>query len=439
MAEEIITETSQPNAEPQITPEDHAAVDSLMDSIFTPESEGKETPTTEAAKTTTTETPKIDPAAPVQTPEKTVSETPEQAEAKRKAALPAPTPEKPSDKELEAIQPPRNLSPKNMGGWDALRTLAKTRGEENASLRQKVAELEPKVGLPDPKMAERMTSLEQELNRYKVVYQNERSPEFMEKFDAPIQKNDMAILEILKRNGYGIAAGTPEDQRDAAQEAALKKLTGIGLTKVDEKFWDDEVLPKLRRRDRATLQAALDGNYKLLEDRQKELDAIKEKPEEFEKKVADERTQQFTEYTKKMADHITAVTKDVPWCKVQAIPADATPEVKARLEKENEFYRQSEDRFQKMLYPADPVTRVETALAACLSFKLAGDLEQMQTTAKHYRDESVRLQREIDAIKKAGVTSRAGTNVLPGAKNQVNTNDLPDDEAVEAGLRAVGA
>jgi hypothetical protein len=191
--------------------------------------------------------------------------------------------------------------------------------------------------------------------------------------------------------------------------------------------------------DAKALLDAFGGNKSLAVERDKAIEEIKARPEEFVKAQQAERTQQFQSYTKEMSDYVTAMTKDLPWCKIQDIPADATPEVKARIEKENQFFKDSEARFQAMLYPANATVRAQTALAACLSFKLAADLETANATAKHWYDEAQKLQQANDAIKKAGITSRNGGTIPAGGKTKIDTSKMTDDEAIDAGLDAVGA
>jgi hypothetical protein len=113
------------------------------------------------------------------------------------------------------------------------------------------------------------------------------------------------------------------------------------------------------------------------------------------------------------------------------------------LEKENKLQKELEDVFQRSLYPSNATVRAQTALSACLAHKLALDLSDMQGTAKYYFEESKKLQAEIDTIKKAGITSRAGANVARSPNANTGTLEsklaLSDDDAVEAGLREVGA
>jgi hypothetical protein len=308
------------------------------------------------------------------------------------------------------------------------RTVARSRGERVAALQAEIDALKPQVGKPDPALMERATTLEKELNAMKASFQNERSPEFIEKFDNRIKTNEETAVDVLSRNGL--------------PEALIENIKKNGIRSIPSKQMT-EWLSKLDVDDKKALEDAYTGNKSLSKEREAALEEIRKNPEKYEAKVKAERTQQFQTYTKEMADYTQQVTKDLPWAKQQEIPADATPEVKARLEKENKLQKELEDVFQRSLYPSNATVRAQTALSACLAHKLALDLSDMQGTAKYYFEESKKLQAEIDTIKKAGITSRAGANVARSPNANTGTLEsklaLSDDDAVEAGLREVGA
>src|SRR6201996_8698133 len=213
MADEIIESTSSPEPSNEFA----ALADQVLENDPTapaPSTEqpgattegGEKPPTTEKpAGEAAPEAPKGDEGnapAPVTQPP---------AATKPEAAKPAAVRE---DKELDAIKPPQHISPRSMGNWNSLRQLAAKRGDELETLRTENAQLKQRTAQGDPALTKNFGSLEQEVNAYRALYKSERSPEFVAKYDEPIQAHNTSGLEILKKFGL------PED--------SLKKITDLG-------------------------------------------------------------------------------------------------------------------------------------------------------------------------------------------------------------------
>jgi len=425
METELPTEINSTREEPQITKDDHDAVDAALagysDESSAPEPVQKpvETPAAptpqEPAKEAPQEAPGANPATPAVAPTVVPPVTP----------VATPTP----DAELEKIAPPRGLSPKSLEGWNALKSVAKQRGEKLAAYEKELAEIKPKIGQPDPEVAKQLTTLQTEIAQYKAMFANERSPEFVDKFDKPLAAHDTAGMEILTKQGLS-----------AEHLEKVKQLGGIKNVPPETMSKWIKAVSDVNLEEGEALKKAYLGSRELIKERDKTLEEVKLKPKEFLEKQEQETTAKFQDYTKQMADHVTAATKDIPWCKIQEVPANATPEQKAQIEEQNKFYQESEARFQSMLYPKTPQARVDTALAACLSFKLAKDLDVSQKAVQYYKDQYEQTQASLDEIKKAGVTSRSGGTVsAQAAKKPAPPASESDDDAIERGLSAVGA
>jgi len=410
--------------DPQITEKDATDFDSAFEKALGPDAEivleGNPTPEKAAAEP---EAPK-EPAAP--TPKETPASpavTPKEAPKTPPAQVPAPTAT--SDAEIEGIAPPKNISPRNLEGWHALRAKALERGEEIKTLRAEVQSLQGKVGQVDPSIQQRLQAAEEEANRLRLLYTNERDPEFVAKYDTPIQTNETTVLGILEKGGM--------------HADNLAKIKEIGINAVPDAFWREHVLPNVSIVEAKQIEQALADNARLKNDRVKALDDVKTNFKKYEEDQRTKNVQSFDVYRNEMGQTLTKLTEGLPWCKKQEIPANATPEQREIIEKQNAFYEQSEQRFQFALFPPSASARVEVAFAACLSYKLADDLAAETGRAEAAEQKATQLQAKLDAIKTAGITNQAGRGTAPESKNRpVDRLDMSNDAAIEAGLQELG-
>jgi hypothetical protein len=449
-------DTIEDNRSTHATAEDESAVDSLLDSVLSEGSSEEATPGTPSdivqkpepkaapkppeAKPATKADEKAPGKAgePETTPEpvKPAAEPGKPAEVKAEPEVKKPAPEV-KDPELDAIQQPQMLSPKNKKGWEDLRGLAQTRKVELDELKPKYEQLSTQVQeltqklqgkeLPDDVKAE-VEKLREENGRYKALYTNERDPAFVEKYDKALEKNVDGLYSILKNNG-----ATDEDVEK------IKKAGGI--LSMSNKWWNEKVFPHVKPATQGEILQMLAKDEQLKRERQETLDAVPENWKKFEEEQKERGMKAYEADQKVMGEHVTALTKDIPWAKLQEVPATATPEQKAQIEKANTFYKESEARFQSALYPADPRTRVETALAACLAFKYADELEVKDAHISKVEAENARLNEELGKIKTAGITSSAVQAPLAKskAKSELGTLlDMKSEDAIEAQLKEMG-
>jgi hypothetical protein len=439
------------SSEPTITQADSTAVDNLLDEVLGVSKPEGDQPAPEGGKTEkdvvqkpvegTTQAPpvkKTDSKPPETKAEPGLEKKDKAAPEEKKTALVPdlkkkdaaaaasgkPEGDATGDKELDAIQPPRGMSPKSLEGWGALKTLAKSRGEKVQNLEAKVHELSGQVGKPDPELSKKLEETQAELKRMQTLFTHEKDPDFIEKYDKKIEANEAAIYGLLKERGMS--------------EESIKKIKeNGGIAALPENFWEEHILPKLPLIERKKLEEALFGNVKLSEERKQALEKVRENWQVYEQEKVEKSRKEFETYSTEMAKHVDAMTKDIPWAKPQEIPADATPEQKAKIEKENAFYQESEARFQAALYPASPTARVETALAACLSFKLADELAETEADRDKYKSECERLTEELEEIKAASITSGGGAAAPKDGIKPQDRTAMKDSDAIDAGLDEV--
>lgn len=405
----------------QLSAEDYNAVDTALDAaldadITAPEANPPVEPTKEPAQAAPVAPndgkPPVAPVVPVE---------------------PAKTPTAPGeakDAKVDAIASPKGISPKSNEGWNALKSVAKERGVENATLAQEKAQLhaqleELRKSPVDPKVQEELNTAKKELSKYKALYLSEKDPEFQDKFDKQIQTNEESVYKILEDNGM-------------ARES-IEEIKSVGLDKVPDSFWQKDILPNLTLVEKAKLEKAITQRSQLKDERRASLEGVGQNWEKFESEQKEKTNAQYTDYTEQMGQHITALTKDIPWAKFQEIPANATPEQKAAIQKSNDFFKESSVRFDAALYPATPQARVEVAAAACLSYKLQGELEEADKSIAAKEGEITRLTEELETIKGASVLSRKVIAPKTDGKQTVDISNMKDSDAVDAGLDAVGA
>ena len=154
--------------------------------------------------------------------EEPVQDEQEQAEPSEPKAQP----EVELDPEIAAIERPRNLSEKNQSNWRKLQETAsqyKKQAEEAAILRQKLAETEQQVKVPDDY---------EELRKFRAIFDIQNDPEFKSKFDAPIASAKENIYKILKANG-------------ASDEVIQSIEKAGGPDKIDQQWWKTNAIDRL--------------------------------------------------------------------------------------------------------------------------------------------------------------------------------------------------
>lgn len=398
------------------------------------------------------EIPGIPEAAPGGTPATPATEkTPASGAAPAESAKPAAAPLSSTTKDPNQIPTPKNLSPKGNRNWAELRQLAshwkkqaEDLGVQLDTLKGRYNQVQKTAG-GDPKMAERIKALEQELEGYQTIYQTESSPAFRAKFDDAIKANDTEIYTILGRQGL-----------NKEQIEALQKVGGLAFAPDNFTNFVD-VLRNFKSQDpRIVSQARLDAkkledlvskNMDLLNERQHTLDSIPGNREKFHKAEQERRAQSYQAYDTAFWQHYEAITKDIPYARFQEIPANATPEQKAEIEQSNQLFNFLRPKFESAKFPATPQARAEVAATVCLAFVLNLELEAAQKNlesergkTKAEKDRADALQKKLDSIQKAGQTAGKGF-AAPATPNKPTTGDrlrLSNEDAIDAGLAEAG-
>lgn len=400
------------------TPEDHSSIDSLLDDVMAKDT----TPAPQEPKPEPSSEPAPDPAAPVEpiTPEpEPVTPTPEPTPATLESTVPAPAPE-PEDPEVEAIQKPKNLSPSNTQHWETLRTMAKARLKTIKELESKLTEattqLQNKPAIPED-IQKRLEDHE----NFRRMFDLQNNPEFVNKYDNAMKTNRETAYAILAKHKM------PQEQLDAIKKA--------GFENIDADLFEGEIIATLmkgsleERKDGIALKKLLETNLGLMVERDNSLSEAAKQGSAWQTQQKQQREAAAKEFDAVVEKAVKDVQAKVSWARLQEVPANATPEVKARIEKENKFYKEYvEPRFTAAMYDPSPATRVNTAMAAVLAFKYSDELDAAHAKIKQLSD-------ELNGIRAAGRSRPTTPAVLPKTPS-IDTFKLSDSEAIDAGLDA---
>jgi len=341
----------------------------------------------------------------------TPAPVPDAEEAKRVAEL--------ESVKIDELQPPEDISPRNVVNFDKLRAVAKhwqEKATKAVELEAELAKLKTGEAVPEPLKKEL-----EELRQFKGLFDLENDPKFQAEFNQGIDKLDDEVLAIMKRNGFSEADAT-----------ALKK-TGLG--KVPLGWWEENILPNVPFIDAERIKKRLAERADLDDNRQQRLQqALTDRPAFFRQRE-EAFKKEYETYTSEIQRTVDALTKDVPWAQPVVVPVDGTPEQKAAAEAHNASVAQLETTFQEALWPKSAAARAEIACAAVAATKLAGDIKILGEALRTERATAAALRKEIETIKSAG--RLPGTNVKPpiGDGKVLNLSSMSTDDAIEAGLQ----
>ena len=292
------------------------------------------------------------------------------------------------------------------------------RTQEVETFRQRVEELEKRTSAELP--AEEKKELE-ELRTFRKIFDTENDPEFKKQFDERISSVDEDVFAILKNNGL------PEETE--------KQMRDLGLGKVNSKFWEQQILPRLPFVDQERVRRRLAERADVDDQRVKEVEKFQSQREQTLREREERQLEQFRQEQQVVVQHVEEIRKGIPWANPLEIPSKATKEERARIEAHNKYVEELEFRFQDALYPATPAARAEIAAAAVASTHLASSVNDLGARLKTSNERVKQLEQELSKIKSAGrIPSGEPTARQPRA--DVPDNFKSDDEAIEAGLQA---
>jgi hypothetical protein len=284
---------------------------------------------------------------------------------------------------------------------------------EVTDTKAKLAEYEAKVTkLPadfEAKLA-RLADLEKEVRFFNI----EKDPEFVEKFDKPIEKNHELILAKLAE-----IKGGPETV------ARIKEFGGLGAVNIDKVL--EQVPTPLRR----YIETKLYENATLGDQKNAELQKAKSGADDFFKQKEAAQAGQREIRDKRAIELLNSTLGNQPFMEKKQVPVDATPEVRARIEADNQFSDRARQIAANVLAADDSAeVRAELATAAVLAHHFKAQLDALTAENATLRKAS----EELAKIKKASSSSRARTSTgLSAVPSKAAQSHYPtSDEALDA-------
>ena len=349
--------------------------------------------------------------------EETAQEEPVQDEQEQaEPSEPKAEPEVELDPEIAAIERPRNLSEKNQSNWRKLQETAsqyKKQAEEAAILRQKLAETEQQVKVPEDY---------EELRKFRAIFDIKNDPEFKSKFDAPIASAKENIYKILKANG-------------ASDEVIQSIEKAGGPDKIDQQWWKTNAIDRLPLTEAERLKRNLVDVVDLKEKQQFEIENASQNAEQYYAKKHEEQVNWYHGTVNEIDTYMDQVTKDLPWARFREVPQGATQDQIQEIERHNAAVGSLAEKFNSALWPTTAQDRANVAAAAVFSHVLTEQLRIEQTSKAKMSEQLKKLTEENNRLKNAGRLPRqnvSGSNrIAPNLNDRLRMNSA---DAIDAGL-----
>lgn len=339
-------------------------------------------------------------------------ETPEQVEQRRVEEL--------KSIDLDKVEAPAGVSPRNLVNFDKLREIAKIRTKEAETLKQRVTELESRQ--PESALVEQEKKELEELRTFRKIFDTENDPEFRRQFDEKITSVDDDLIAILKKNGL--------------TETTENSIRELGVGNVSSKFWEQEILPRLPLIDQERVRRRLAERADMNDQRAREIEKFQSERGTFLQRQEEQQLQQFQQERDAIIKHVEDLRKDIPWAHKKEIPPKATKDEIAKIESHNRHVDELEFRFQDALYPANPQARAEIAAAAVASTVLAASVTDLSTRLQESNKRIQQLEAELNKTKAAGRIPIGDNGTRSRPTETGPTKFASDDDAIEAGLSA---
>lgn len=290
------------------------------------------------------------------------------------------------------------------------RTEAEQARKELQELRAKVDELSKKT-VPDNIEAEL-----KELREFRATFDAERDPEFQQKFSSRLEQNNGMIFETLKRNGL--------------KDDLVEQVKAMPYDQQVEQIarWAEKLSP----RDKLLITARLADNENIESDRQSALREIKSKADQIlaEKRNAPLRNQD--QFVEEAVRTLKPVLPQIPFLHPKEAPANATPAIKAEIEKHNALAAESQKMLLTFLQDDSARTRSVLALAGILAPRYQAQLKEAEGRVKA-------LEKELSSIREAGRLSKTtrSSATAERAAPRVDVFDTNAEDAMEEAWKAM--
>lgn len=318
------------------------------------------------------------------------------------------------DREVDGMQLRKGASPKSEEALKALKEKAKAQHLRAVGLEQAKAELEARAKELEGKAFTPEREKEyNELRTFRQAFDLENDPEFNEKHTTAIKNEETATMELLKSWGlpdtaqdYVAKNGGPFEFQvsEKLMPIAFKNEDGSRMT--HSQWWSANIeahlVPAQKR--------SLDFHIMKIQEKQAERDgAVKDARANREKLIkerAENQSKQSKEWGDRVMAHIPKVLAEIGEdTKLKDVPANATPEEKAAIDKHNDLFTRSQTVAKKYLSEINPENLTEAAAWAAYGQVVAkAEVETLRAEGTAKDAKIVELEGKLEKIKNAGKT-----------------------------------
>lgn len=295
-------------------------------------------------------------------------------------------------------------------GWNALRNnykaahkLVQERDEEIKKLKSSVAE----KGQLSQKEVEALKSEISELSKYRAMVDIQADPEFVSKYDQPIEKNVNSIKEMLTELNVN-----PDviSKIDFTNTQLMDKIiehveTHNGKTTARRLQRKSEELADLMDKRKETLEEHKSKYKEHLESKKKE---------SFEKQAEGEG---------RMLKRIDEISKSIPFLNKMEVSDGASEAEVNKANQHNSLVEIMSKKVQEVLKMNDPEQRADTAIAAVASHYLTAQLKVANARVKSLED-------EIKKISSVTTETERSKNPSTVRKNNGSMSSMDLDDAL---------
>lgn len=326
-----------------------------------------------------------------------------------------------SSVDLDSIEPPQDISPRNLVNFDKLREVARHFKTESAQVPELLKQLEEFRSASAAIPKEVLDELA-ELRTMRRIFDTENDPEFKKEFDGKLNSIDDDVLSILRKNGL------PEETE--------KNLRQLGLDKVAPKWWEESVLSKVSFVDQERIRKRLAERADISENRAKLIEQFQSSRESFIQHAETQKQAQQEQMEEQIFEHVNALTENVPWARYQEIAPNASEADKKSIEAHNAAVQELETRFRQALYPETPQSRAEVAAAAVASVKLSESVSDLSARLRDSNARAEKAEKALEAVRAAGKAPSARQGGRKASADAPDMAKLSDEDAIEVGLMA---
>lgn len=377
--------------------------------------------------------PKEAEAAAAKQTEEAAAKEKEAEAAREKEAKEKETPPKDAFlEEVDAIKPHPHASKKSAEAIETLRGKAKAehlkaiaaeKAREEAqraseAVNARIQELESKVVTPE--IEKELT----ELRAFRDTYGLESDPSVTGKFDERVKTASGAINEVMKSIAVPEATQKFIDANgglfefrssSALMPPNLKNKDGSRMTHAQ--FYKTYIEGHLTDAQKEELSDLFTEIRHANRDKKQAIDNLKTNRESFIKQRGESMKKAQEDWVNRVSKTVeTTLAQYGDIAKRKEIPAGATSEQKAEIEKHNARYDKAEAKFKEIMSSVTPENLTQAAIAAGYVDAMK-DLVKEKEGVISERDKRIKeLEDELTTIKKAGKTSDMRGTAAKGAK-----------------------